>query len=398
MSYIAESQAAGRHVLPDLVRAFAVLGIVLVNVAYLAYPGAVTYHAGGLNSTLDYSAYFGVNALATFKSYTLFSPMFGVGLAYQMQSAERRNIPLGRRYSRRLIGLFILGVLHVTFAFTGDILIIYAVLGALLYLFKNKPVKSLLRWGIGLIILQILIVLSFAGILYLGETFAPEDMAKAVAESDAGLAEYFAVYGKGSLPEIMVFRWKDWLGYLAFGGTMQIPGILAFFLLGLAMVKSGIISDPSAEIWSKARRFAFPVGIVISLIAACVAISTEISISSGAAMGFVLLLIGSPFATFGYMGWLAKWAARPDSALKIFIARGGTATLTAYLMQSIILSLIFCGYGFGLYGKIGAAGCIAIAAATGIFSLCFASLWRAKFARGPFEYLLRSFTYWGTAR
>ena len=398
MSYLEESQAAGRHVLPDLVRAFAVLGIVLVNVAYLAYPGAVTYHAGGLNNTLDYSAYFGVNALATFKSYTLFSLMFGVGLAYQMQSAERRNIALGRRYSRRLIGLFILGVLHVTFAFTGDILIIYAVLGALLYLFKNKPVKSLLRWGIGLIILQILIVLSFAGILYLGETFAPEDMAKAVAESDAGLAEYFAVYGKGSLPEIMVFRWKDWLGYLAFGGTMQIPGILAFFLLGLAMVKSGIISDPSAEIWSKARRFAFPVGIVISLIAACVAISTEISISSGAAMGFVLLLIGSPFATFGYMGWLAKWAARPDSALKIFIARGGTATLTAYLMQSIILSLIFCGYGFGLYGKIGAAGCIAIAAATGIFSLCFASLWRAKFARGPFEYLLRSFTYWGTAR
>jgi len=398
MSYIEESQAAGRHVLPDLVRAFAVLGIVLVNVAYLAYPGAVTYHAGGLNSTLDYSAYFGVNALATFKSYTLFSLMFGVGLAYQMQSAERRNIALGRRYSRRLIGLFTLGVLHVTFAFTGDILIIYAVLGALLYLFKNKPVKSLLRWGIGLLIFQVLLVLCFAAMLYAGEIFAPEGMARGAAEMDAGLPEYFAVYGGGSLPEVMAYRWKDWLGYLAFGGTMQIPGILAFFLLGLAMVKSGIISDPSAEIWSKARRIAFPIGLFISLVAACITISVDNQISSGATMGLVLLLIGSPFATFGYMGWLAKWAAGPDSALKTFIARGGTATLTAYLMQSIILSLIFCGYGLGLYGKIGAAGCIAIAAATGIFSLCFVSLWRAKFARGPFEYLLRSFTYWGTAR
>ena len=98
------------------------------------------------------------------------------------------------------------------------------------------------------------------------------------------------------------------------------------------------------------------------------------------------------------MGWLAKWAAGPESKLKTFIARGGTATLTAYLMQSIILSLIFCGYGLGLYGKIGAAGCIAIALLTGIFTLIFASLWRAKFARGPFEYLLRRFTYWGAER
>jgi len=119
MSYIDESRAAGRHVLPDLVRAFAVLGIVLVNVAYLAYPGAVTYHDGGLNSSLDYSAYFGVNTLATLKSYTLFSLMFGVGFAYQMQSAERRKIPLRGRYTRRLIGLLILGLLHVTFAFVG---------------------------------------------------------------------------------------------------------------------------------------------------------------------------------------------------------------------------------------------------------------------------------------
>jgi len=67
-------------------------------------------------------------------------------------------------------------------------------------------------------------------------------------------------------------------------------------------------------------------------------------------------------------------------------------------MQSIILSLIFCGYGLGLYGKFGAAICIGIALATGIFTLCFASLWRAKFARGPFEYVLRQFTYWGAER
>ncbi|MEP3655204.1 MAG: DUF418 domain-containing protein [Litorimonas sp.] len=398
MSYTIESQAAGRHILPDLTRAFAVLGIVLVNVAYLAWPGEVTYHDGGLITSLDTASYFGVNALFLFKAYTLFSLMFGVGLAYQMQSAERRGLPFGRRYIRRLLGLLILGVLHVTFAFTGDVLIVYALMGAILYAFRNKPVKSLLRWGIALIILQILIVLAFAGALYAGETYAPDEMAKSVTEMKANFPKYYAIFGEGGFSEIARQRWTDWVGYLAFAGPTQMPGILAFFILGLALVKSGAIANPNAGLWKKARWVALPIGLLISLFAAYLTTTIENPISSGATLGMALIIIGAPFSTLGYMGLIAKWAAGQDSGLRTFIARGGTATLTAYLLQSLILSWIFCGYGLGLYGKIGAAGCIGIAAATGIFTLCFASLWRKKFARGPFEYLLRRFTYWGSVR
>ena len=398
MSYNTDSQAAGRHILPDLVRAFAVLGIALVNVAYFAYPGEVTYHDGGLNTSLDHAAYFGVNALFLFKAYTLFSLMFGVGLAYQMQSAHRRGLPFGRRYTRRLIGLLILGILHVSFAFVGDVLIIYAVMGAILYAFKDKVVKSLVRLGFVLIALQITIVLLFAGALYMGEVYAPDDMAKSIAEMEAGFPAYYEIYGQGSLPEIMAHRWKDWVGYLFFAGPTQMPGILAFFILGLAMVKSGIISDPSAPIWSKARRIALPIGLGISAFAAYLMMTAENQISSEATLAMALIVIGSPFATLGYMGWLAKWAAGPDNAFRSFVARGGTATLTAYLLQSVILSFVFCGYGLGLYGKIGAAGCIAIALGTGLFTLIFTSLWRVKFTRGPFEYILRHFTYWGDNR
>lgn len=62
MSYQEDNKQSGRIIMPDLVRAFALFGIVLVNVAYFAYPGEVTYHAGGLNSQLDNAAFFGVNA------------------------------------------------------------------------------------------------------------------------------------------------------------------------------------------------------------------------------------------------------------------------------------------------------------------------------------------------
>ena len=81
------------------------------------------------------------------------------------------------------------------------------------------------------------------------------------------------------------------------------------------------------------------------------------------------------------------------TGLKTFLSRGGTASLTAYLMQGLILSLIFNAYGLGWFGKLDAIYCILIAFAAALLSLTFTSLWRQKFARGPLEYGLRKLTY-----
>ncbi len=398
MSYAKESQAAGRHIMPDLVRAFAVIGIVLVNVAYFAYPGEVTYHDGGLKTGLDNAAYFAVNAFFLFKAYTLFSFMFGAGLAYQMMSAQKRGQPFGRRYFRRMLGLLILGILHVSLAFIGDILIIYAVLGGLLYLFRNKTVKSLMRWGIAFVIIQTLLSLLFAAAFYAGETFSPEDMAAGFVEMRNAFPKYYEVFGSGSFMETMHERWNAWGGFISFALPLQGPGVLGFFLLGLAAVKSGVIADPTAALWRKARRVYLPIGVIISLIAAYVMYIAHDPMTSKGMLGMALILIGSPLASFGYLGLIAKWASGPDSVFKTFMARGGTATLSVYLLQSLILSWVFNGYGLGLYGQIGAAACIGIALITGLVTLAAMSLWRAKFNRGPFEVLLRKFTYWGDNR
>ena len=398
MSYTAESQAAGRHILPDLVRAFAVLGIVLVNVAYFAWPSDAAYLDGGLNTGLDHAASFGVNSFFLMKSYTLFSFMFGVGLAYQIKSAERRGLPFGRRYSRRLLGLLIFGLAHVIFAFSGDVLVIYAFIGAVLYLFRNRPIKSLISWGIGLLVFQILIAFLAAGLFYVWEFFDPEEMSETAAEMQVEFTNIYQVFQEGSFLDVARARMMDWAIYFAVGFFLQGPGVLAFFLFGLAAVKSDIISNPTAPIWAKARKTALPIGVIISVFGAYLTATSSGLMTAREMLGTAFIFLGSPFATFGYLGWLAKWAAGPQTAFKTFVARSGTATLTAYLLQSIILSLIFTGYGLGYYGKIGAAGCIGIALATGIFTLVFASLWRTKFERGPFEYILRRFTYWGDNR
>ena len=112
--------------------------------------------------------------------------------------------------------------------------------------------------------------------------------------------------------------------------------------------------------------------------------------------GMTLIMLGSPFSTAGYLGLIAKWAETPGGTIKTFLARGGTSSLTAYLMQGLILSLIFNAYGLGLFEKLGAATTTGIAAGVAIFTIAFASLWRIMFKRGPLEYVLRTWTYLGS--
>lgn len=396
MTYIEDNARTGRIILPDLVRAFALFGIVLVNVAYFAYPGEVTYHAGGLTNGLDKSAYFAINSLFLFKSYTLFSFMFGVGLVYQMMSAERQGISFGPRYFRRMLGLILLGILHVSVAFVGDILIVYGVLGMFLFLFRNSSQKLLFRLGIFFVIFQVLISLFFAGGMTAFANFDPDNFKLMTEEMSASMETGTAIYQSGGFGDVMARRWTEWSAYIAFAGPLQAPGVFGFFLLGLAGVRAGILSDVRAKIWSTARRIYLPLGIVLSVIGTYLYMTAGNPMTGQAMLGTSIILIGAPFSSLGYIGWIAKWSDGPITPIKTFFARGGTASLTVYLFQSLILSWVFCGYGLGLYSKIGAFYCIFIAIVTGLITLSFASVWRTKFKRGPMEVLLRRWTYLGT--
>ncbi|MDA8708803.1 DUF418 domain-containing protein [Hellea sp.] len=392
MNYVEQSQAAGRHVFPDLTRAFALIGIVLVNVGAIAFPMMKGYIDGGLNTPLDQAAMFSTTAFFLLKSYTLFSFMFGVGFAYQMQSAERHGTGFAGRYWRRVFGLLVLGLLHVALLFQGDILVMYAILGSILFLFRKSTVKTLKRWAISIYSFQVVLV----GFGALAQKYVPEEMAKEIEVMKDSVIESRAVFGDGTFIESVSLRFAEWSEIIIFGMMIQGFGALAFFLFGLAAVRADIITNPSAPIWKKFRRIFLPIGIAGSLAAAYVFSTAGDMMGPDMMLAMALVTLFAPFSTAGYLGLIAKWAEGPMTPFKTFIARGGTASLTAYLMQGLILSLIFNNYGLGLYREIGAAGCVLIALLTGIFTVSFTSLWRKKFTRGPMEYLLRSWTYLGT--
>ena len=395
MSYLEETRAAGREIFPDLARAFALIGIALVNVAVFSHPMMSGYGGDGPLQGADRWAYFGVNAFFLLKSYTLFSFMFGVGFAYQMKAAERRGVGFAGRYWRRIIGLFVLGLLHVAFLFQGDILVIYAILGCALFLFRNTPASALIKWGIGLYIAQILMTALFSGSFILGMEFAPDAMAKQLEMNDELVLSAQEAYGAGTFGQSIVQRFTEWGSVITFGMLMQGIGAMAFFVFGLAAVRMETISNPAAPFWRRCRHVFLPIGVVGSMAGAWFMTAAETMMSSDAMVGMLIITIFSPFSTAGYLGLIAKWAETPKGAFKIFMARGGTASLTAYLLQSVIFSLTFNNYGLGFYEALSPAATILLALCVGFGTIAISSLWRLAFARGPFEVLLRRWTYLG---
>lgn len=391
------TRQAPRELFPDLARAAALFGIALVNVGVFAYPATLGYTAAALSTPLDQAAWFAVAALFLYKSYTLFSFMFGVGFAQQMAAADRDHAGFAGRYARRIVGLLFLGMANIWLLFYGDILVVYAALGALLYLFRHASVARLVRWGRGLYLLQVLITSLFAASIWIWSAVAPDEIAAELATLSDVAAPSYAAFRSSDFAEVAAFRMASWLQDIGYALAFQGFGVIAFFLLGLAAVRTGLLGDADAAFWRRSRRVYLPLGLASSLVGAWLMVSADSLFDPREMLGMAVITLASPWSTAGYLGLIALWTQQPDSALRRFMARAGSASLTAYLLQGLLLSLVFCGYGLGLYGSVSAAVCVLIAALAALASLAFCSLWRARFARGPFESLLRRWTYFGSA-
>lgn len=377
--------------MPDLIRAFALVGICLVNAGGFAWPFSTQYYDGGLGTAADRSAYFAVSSLFLMKSYPLFSMMFGAGLAYQMTSAARVNSDFTARYFRRMIGLMVLGIAHFIFFWMGDILLAYGVLGCVFFALRNATIKVLVVVGSSLIALNALLLGALGGLIWLGETYAPDALADAGYDEMAA-AEY-AAFRDGTFLDAAAYR----LGML----PMVFPSILlqqgaavfGFFCFGLAAVKAGVIDRPDAPIWRRARHLLLPLGLVGSSFGAWVLLEAVSVIDSRMYFGMAILMVFSVPAALGYAGLIAKVSANVGP-FRQFLAKAGSASLSAYIFQSLALSLVFCGYGLGLFGQVGAANVFCIACGVAFASLILVAVWRSQADRGPLEILLRRVTYW----
>jgi len=365
-----------RALMPDYLRLFALFGIVVVNVQYIAFSALHGFAGPVAETAVDAVTLWLVNGLALLKTYGLFSFMFGVGLGFLMRSAARRGLPFGRLYRSRMIGLLILGIAHGCLFFPGDILTIYAITGSILYLFRDWPVRRLVRVGVALLVLQALI----APPLLLAAPETPPDIVAMERE----------ILTQGGFLEAVLFRSIGFAFIMPSFLVIQGISALGWFCLGLAAVKSGMIDDAGHPLWRRARRWCLGPGVVLGLAGAAIW-------QWGPPMpGVILTVVSAPVATLGYLGVIAVLSRPPGPNMAKALAVGGSS-LSIYLGQSIILSTVFSGYGLGLWGAVDRLTAVAIALAVTVILIVALAIWRFRFTLGPFEWVLRRITYSGTS-
>lgn len=377
----------------DAVRGFALLGILLMNIQ--GFSGPLLLSAAGtdpqqvgINWWIDTLVYIVVQG----SFYPLFALLFGIGFALMEQRLAERGQKVTAIHLRRMGILMLIGVLHGLLIWSGDILFTYGLLGLLLPVFCLIP-KRWLWWigGLGIAYAVGSVWLMAALIAAMGMS---PDAAVAIQEMVEPIQKMVAdqqlVYAQGSYLQAVGQRLGDLLMLVMSLFTIG-PLVFGLFVCGAALVKNGLLANPEqyARFWALLRWVAWPLGLLLSLLAWSISswnTPWDMSFASLFAQGLKMLagcLIG--------LGWLA-WGLRLYRAFG-FLAAAGRMALTTYLTQSLVCTLVFYGYGLGLFGSFSRVQELGLVLALFAAQVVLAQLWLRCFTQGPVEWLWRAGTY-----
>ena len=374
------SASQAREALPDRLRGIALLGIVVVNAAYLGInaDGFTADSVDGVGNRLTALA---VATFAQGKFYLLFSFLFGYSASFILRD---QSAPNRRRFLRRLGALFLFGLAHAVFFFVGDILITYALLGLLLLVVSRASDGALRAWTIASIAVSVFFILTLSALL------------AAFPEEGSGLEGLDAALATGSFAEAALARLEALPTVLLGVFFLQGPMAFAAFVLGLLGSRRRLLADPAAhlDLWRKLSRWGWGIGLPLQVVAAWMQISAVAagdSVSVTGAVGLALGMITAPVLTAGYLGSIALLLARRPTALA-FLAPAGRMSLTVYIGESALLSIVFSAYGLGFFGQWGALAVVTTAIASWVVLSVCAWLWMRSFTKGPLEYVLALIT------
>jgi uncharacterized protein len=397
MSELSPVSARERVVVLDVLRAFALCGVLIGNLYWL-YCGRFlrgpwfpyVEDAGALDTVARWF----VHVFVESKAQTLLTFMFGFGFAAQLLRAEARGEPVMGVYLRRLFVLLAIGALHVTILWWGDVTWTYAVAGFGLLLFQRASNRARVAWAIVLMFVPLL-VLQLPGV-------------RAAAADLVLEQKQLVVYFK-QLADAM--RSPDYTGaahaHVVFALAWQV-GIYAWyyfwligrFLLGYVVGKLRWFDEEGAQHLPAFRRL-----LAAGLVAGAAGTAMGIVDQLGLLEGYELTPLGhmghAALRELGLLGLASAYVAavvllmqRPGwrRVLRV-LAPAGRMPLTTYVSQSVICTFVFYGWGLGWAGQVRSAGCVGLA--LGFFALQVAAchLWLRYFRFGPLEWVWRTLVY-----
>lgn len=387
----------------DVLRGFALLGILLMNLEAFAGP---MFEAGtgvnpafsGVDRFVDLLVYVFVQG----KFWTLFTLLFGMGFAVMSQRAEATGRPFAAVYWRRGLVLLGIGLVHALLIWSGDILVTYALCSFLLLAFRDVSPRVLLVVAV-LAFLGALGLVALTGLIGTVMQSTPELAAqwdKAMSgqnEMMGKLAEaQRQAYGSGNYFEATLQRFRDFgIGLL----NLMVLGPLIFgmFLLGAWFVRTGAITAPDRHprLFRNLRWWALPVGLALMLASTWMRPTLDPAhVDLGYAVAFSLSMLAGVLMSLGYAAWVLRGLQSPGWMQRLaWLAPAGRMALTNYLMQSLLCTLVFYGYGLGWFERMPRAWQVPFGLALFALQVLASRWWLGRFRFGPMEWLWRSLTY-----
>jgi uncharacterized protein len=368
----------------DALRGFALLGIFVVNITFMAsaHPGNLVEDPS-FSSPLDGATRFVVAALFSMKFYLLFSFLFGYSFVLQMDAAERAGAEFVPRMMRRVVGLFVLGVGHIVLLYGGDVLTTYAVVClVLLAMHRVRDRTALCTTGV---VYAAVVVSLVAGALFLDlSAFMPtydEALSSAAVQTQAMLGSPAEIIGHniGGL-QLLVLQ----------AASLQGPTALAMFLLGMVAARRRLFSDLTGQesFLRQAQWIGFPVGLAGGAVYAALG-------AAGNTWGTTVSVLTAPFLTAAFVATLVRLMHAPGTAwIRTVLAPVGRIALTNYLAQSVVGIILFTGVGLGLAGRVSPPLLFLLAFVIFTGQVAVSVWWLKSHRYGPAEYLLRWFTTW----
>lgn len=389
----------------DIVRGVAVMGILTMNIAAFAlpYPAYANPAAYGGDSGANFASWAFNFLIFDGKMRGLFSILFGASALLVIERATEAGRAGGRAHYARMIVLLLFGLVHFYFIWFGDVLALYAISGMLLYFFRNKSPKSLVRWAVGFLSLSFL----YFGAIGLTGLVAGTDMvdartssefmeARRTIETEVGasspkIEQDLKLYKSGYAPivesRLLDRTFEPFMSFLGLG--LETLGLM---LIGMALFKSGMLTGQ----WEVAqyRKWAIRAALIALPPLGFVA-WWQASASFDAVRVFLgFFALSTWFDVLLAVGWAAAiiWWVKvgPMPALKARVAAAGRMAFTNYLMTSIVMTSIFYGYGGNLFGEVQRASLWLFVLGMWGLMLLWSKPWLDRFHYGPLEWLWRS--------
>jgi uncharacterized protein len=380
----------------DVLRGFALLGIIVMNMGGFSMPGS----AGALDPRLfpgfaDRAAEFFMTTFFAGKANSIFSFLFGLGLTIQMQRAEARGQRITALYLRRLFVLLLVGAAHGILLWDGDVLHVYAVLGLLLLAMRRAPNK---------LIFGVIALCLVAPVLRGGVALYTHEKPLYPVQFWVDLAhQHMRIFQQGTYAQQLAARLEGYERGYGMIGTLRghmwtYVSFSVTMLLGFYTGKMRILSDiaKNAPRLRKLTAWCLGFGVATATIMAILSAlhrPTNVPTVRGFFLG-LLFNVNRPLLCIAYIGAIALLlqSARFQRLLLV-LANPGQMPLTNYLMQSVMATTIFYPYGFGLYGRVGPLLGLLVSVAIFGVQVVYSKWWLAHFQYGPLEWLWRAVTY-----